>query len=919
MADASTTNAAGNLRKGALVLASFAACLGFAAWCSRAAPNPWISAMGVVLWACACALVLCLSRWLRQRTSAVDALQPVLLLALPALLDPGKRLLLLTAAASAALVLASTGFAALRERLLGADARGQRVLGQRTLGIALIVLVVWLRHIELPLMVQDDGLDRSWSMALGSFLLEGRQAGTDWIFTAGPLSGLGSGAYQPELYWLKLALWEGIWRLASTLCLVLAASRIEGVLERAACIVFLIVPSLYMDSFALATLLAAALLIDARPARGGALLESIALLAIGGLALAKFTLLVASVGILGALAISRGLRLGRGAGLRLAGVELGVLAALWFLAGQGLANILPYLRSSWEIASVYSEAQSSSALATSWRPIALTTLALCTVAVLAWSRSAARPRGRSALALGFLFLFFCAWKTGFVRAADHVPFFFAFAAPAALLLPAPQVGPWLLRSGFSGLRLCAFLLACVGLVRSDPSQRGALVLFDDVHQGCYQGYAGLEALLDPAQLEARLEAELESQRASLRLPAVQQRVGQASIDLLGFRQGLLMLQRMNWTPRPAFQGYITFTPWIQRRNAEFLAAPRAPRYLLARIESIDGRWPMADDAQAHEVVCRDYAPVLSEGRYVLLERRAQPRPEPACELVVERELRFGERLVLPPAQAGCARVLTLEIGYTLLGRLARLLDSTPQIDMRLRDAAGLERSGRIVPATMRSRVLIDPVIREPEEWAQWIVGEALPRCESLVVDIPASQAWRFHAQFHARIEALRGLQPEPTPGVHAGDWMDEVFHPQPTSRVMQANPVNVQVEGREAALVQSPSRLIWNLAPGHYRLSGWFGMLPEVWEQARVDGADFLVILRSGTDSKRLLARSFRPEQTLTEHAMQALDLEFTQAQAGELILVTTPGPGENRACDWCYWAGVKLERMDEPAKVKKE
>jgi len=887
---------------------AFLGCLLAASWAAGGADDARLAAMLVLLRALGCAGALGFTLWLRGRTSRWDALQPLLCLILS-----GSLGLVLSLAASLALALLSSGKDALRRRFGDEGAPGRRFLRQETLGLAVLGVLLWLRHCELPQMIIGDKLDTSWTAALGHFLIAGKQAGTDWIFTSGPLAGLSSPVFQTESYWWKLVLWEGLWRACTVVCLLLAACRIQGRFERSLCFCALLVPTFYFDAWALATLVAGALLLDEPKEKRSALIETIVLLALAGMALTKFTLLVALVGLMGLLALARGWREGRAAGVRLAAATTGLLALLWFLCGQGLANIIPYLRSSWQIASTYSEAQSSPVLDPLWRDLGLWSVALFVLA-LAWGVLAGgATRAKTATALGLAFVLFCGWKTGFVRAADHTPFFFCFAAPGVLFLPRPAT------RGLGGatlatlLRLGALALAFTGVVKTDPGRQGIFSVFEDLKTGSMRVYHTLSQLADPAELQRDLERQTSQQADVCALPKVAALVGQETIDMQGFHQGVLLLGKLNWTPRPAFQSYITFTPWLQQQNADFLAGPRAPRYLLARVESIDERWPMMDDALALEEVCRRYAPLFMEHDYLLLERRSEPRPEPKREVVLERSLKFGEELELPDAAPGCAQVLTLELEYTLLGRLVRLLDSTPELRMRLRRVDGSQISARIVPATMRSRVLIDPLLYQPNDWVRWMLGQKLPRCKSLTVDAPRDAPWMMPAEFRVHLESVRDLQPPPSESIAVRDWMDEAFSPLPDESLTPLQPMRTKVGGRDVAVVHAPSRLVWRLLPGSYKLTGWYGMLPETWEHDQIDGADFVISTK--TDKGReaqLLQRAFRPEQKNAEHATQRLELEFTQTEPGRLLLTTTAGPGRNSACDWCFWSGVKLERLPD-------
>src|SRR5690606_35115158 len=81
----------------------------------------------------------------------------------------------------------------------------------RTLSLVLFGLLVWLAHFAPPGWAPRDYLDDGWVAAMAHFLATGARAGTDWVFTAGPLAGLQSVVYQPELYAWKLFAWEGLW------------------------------------------------------------------------------------------------------------------------------------------------------------------------------------------------------------------------------------------------------------------------------------------------------------------------------------------------------------------------------------------------------------------------------------------------------------------------------------------------------------------------------------------------------------------------------------------------------------------------------------------------------------------------------------------------------------------------------------
>jgi hypothetical protein len=164
-----------------------------------------------------------------------------------------------------------------------------------------------------------------------------------------------------------------------------------------------------------------------------------------------------------------------------------------------------------------------------------------------------------------------------------------------------------------------------------------------------------------------------------------------------------------------------------------------------------------------------------------------------------------------------------------------------------------------------------------------------------------------------RLESVRDLQPPPAAPIALHDWMDDTFSPRPDENLTPLDPIRAQVDGRDVAVVHAPSRFAWRLAPGRYKLTGWYGMLPDTWQHDQIDGADFTISTKTdkGLETS-LLQRAFRPAQTESEHAPQRLELEFEQSEPGRLLLTTTAGPSRNNACDWCFWSGVKLERLPD-------
>jgi len=93
--------------------------------------------------------------------------------------------------------------------------------------LAALVLVLWLRFLLFPTFVASDNLDHSWMQALGHFYRADAQAGTDYVFTYGPLGFFATEAHDHDLYWQRYG-WELGVKLAAAVVVILALARLPS-------------------------------------------------------------------------------------------------------------------------------------------------------------------------------------------------------------------------------------------------------------------------------------------------------------------------------------------------------------------------------------------------------------------------------------------------------------------------------------------------------------------------------------------------------------------------------------------------------------------------------------------------------------------------------------------------------------------
>jgi hypothetical protein len=373
--------------------------------------------------------------------------------------------------------------------------------------------------------------------------------------------------------------------------------------------------------------------------------------------------------------------------------------------------------------------------------------------VLVWRGHPERFRG-AAIAAVALLVSWIAFKGAFVRASDHAPMFFGFTLLAPFVLAASDAGG---RASLNAGRLCR--LACVvlgfaGIAAADVSSSTWTQRI--LHAAKVLGQKSA-LMVDPAGARRRDERDLEDARRRASLPRTRAAVGDRSIDAVSIGQGDLFLNDLRWNPRPAFQSYLTFSPELMSLNERFFLGERASEFVLFRLESIDNHFPAMDDALALRVLARDYAPVLSEGGFLLLRRAPRGTGPEVLEPELETRVSFGERIEFPHLE-GRVHLLALDVAPTLRGRVGAFLTHAPALVAEIGLDSGETVQARIVPDMMRLGTIFDPYIRTQSDWTAWISGGKPPRPVRLRILPPPSPS-EYRAEIGVRILRDEAIAP----------------------------------------------------------------------------------------------------------------------------------------------------------------
>jgi hypothetical protein len=300
-------------------------------------------------------------------------------------------------------------------------------------------------------------------------------------------------------------------------------------------------------------------------------------------------------------------------------IYIGFLAAfaavLWFAAGQGVANVLPFFSTS---AAMISGFNSAMGLDQDQAAYWLVSAAGLGTAILVYARVEAvaswPPRLRLAVALVLVPALFITFKASFVR--WHLVFIFATLVILTIATLTPRVTR---RTGL--LAVGATLIAFLGATHLDAWH------YLDPTSG--QAFAQRHTLL------ANAEKAGETRQALAAAYAVDEsilsRIRGQSVHVGPLESGVAFAHaEIDWTPLPVYQDYHVFTPGLDDVNREFLRAPdAAPRFILRGPPvAIDGRYPWFEGPATMRAMLCLYHEVEVAGQWQLLQRGADRCAEP---------------------------------------------------------------------------------------------------------------------------------------------------------------------------------------------------------------------------------------------------------------------------------------------------
>jgi hypothetical protein len=758
----------------------------------------------------------------------------------------------------------------------------------------------------------------SWSLDSSNYgsyawmFAAGRQFGADTVAMTGPFGFLAYGhtysGYLFHAYFVGDLLFKATFALLVLRVFAQGRSQAWKWIWIAALVVFL--PSVDDLLYDVAILVAAVALLgaderrrflDATSGLAAALLGFSVLMKGSHATLAAATLAAVSIhGLLNRRLLRAGIIAGAAGGTFLVG---------WMAAHQRLSHLPGYFRGLYALTGGYNQTMGLAPEPRMFAAGLALAIGLATTLLLS---AIASPRNRQNWLLLLFFAGFSLlkWKHGFVRADGHVYMFFGFVTIAVPLLelslaPAEASAPRRRRALHNiASAAAALVLVLAGAATSSFSFPRFGELLTDAPRRTIRL---LKYVCAPDAIREPRERELAQNRLRGDLPLVRQRVAQRPIDFFGYEEGLLLLNGLNYRPRPMGGGaFNVYHPYLQKLNDGFVRNPaKRPDFFLLKLQTIDGRLPTADDPLTLETLLYGYRPVLAEKDTLLFERREAPLP--AVQRIAEPAAHLGEWIAVPARAPDQLTLFSLEAPRSTAGIVRAMLYRPTDLFLDVETAAGAVLTFRLPPLTTHVPILLSPLLTQtadlPSLYDEKIAGQEVSRIRLRAPD----------GGFAGAVAVSFFSASRPAADLAAAEEFSAYFR-QPLSNrpsnELVTQPTGItELFGEPITLVHAPGKLSFPIKSGDRGLVFDFGLMPQAYDPGETDGVEFIVeYVSSGGTAQTLFSRLLQPRTVTEDRGMQEARIALpAPTDSGVVRIRTERGPAGNGAWDQSYVTHVRI------------
>lgn len=471
----------------------------------------------------------------------------------------------------------------------------------------------------------------------------------------------------------------------------------------------------------------------------------------------------------------------------IAGSYIAGLALLWLFAGQDLLLFPGFYFSSLQFGAAYQEALSMpsknieylygfSTLAV----IAATVLIRFLVSILTIrSEQQEGEKGTSRLIKESIYLllfsatFFISWKHGMIGTGLHTGIYFNFIASVSPFLffyqlPGFSPGHKILRSLQTVLSLFLFiglLILIQVFFSSNPTYRRTRP-FDFLTEGKDRLITLVTYFFNNPRKS--ITEQLDQLKDENKIPdRIRKTIGEKRVDEFGYLPQILLLNQLNYHPRPVPINFVAVNNSLKTLNKDFYKNDLlGPDFIFADISGTFTQNPglQIRDSGAFLEILNRYTPVDNYKSWIILKREADDASNNyAKDLIETKTVHFGETVPIPAPKEQNEIVWTeMEIQYSFLGKIVKAFLKPPKLALWYTDSIGRQSSQVVSTVSVNSGFVSSPIIKDNKDLMRFFfIKNSLAGIKNVRMDYELDYYRSFFIDsIKLNFYSIIGIQPE---------------------------------------------------------------------------------------------------------------------------------------------------------------
>ncbi len=214
-------------------------------------------------------------------------------------------------------------------------------------------------------------------------------------------------------------------------------------------------------------------------------------------------------------------------------------------------------------------------------------------------------------------------------------------------------------------------------------------------------------------------------------PKILNQVKHKSVDIIPWETSTLILNKLNYNPRPVFKTYQAYSPYLDAINAHKLMGNTKPTFIIYAENTIDKRYSFFDETQTKLAMLLGYEVVDSfsynQEQNILLKAKVNGKIKKS--IIEKAELK--KATILIPTSSNYL-LLKANFNYSFLGSLVRIFYQAPLLEAKITTAQGHSYVYTVNIATLKKGVFVNKHISNTPAAQRYFEGNLERDCDNIV-------------------------------------------------------------------------------------------------------------------------------------------------------------------------------------------